>query len=293
MSNLEGVRAAEQGQTRLTYAWWAALAFACSIVPGVVAAQSPAPPQPAGGVQAAGRDEPFAISDNSFLVEEAFNQEAGIFQNIFNAARTGGVWASTFTQEWPVASQAHQLSYTLAWAFDSDSAAMGDVLVNYRFQALSEGPGVPAFSPRVSLVVPTGDASVGSGAPGMQVNLPFSKQTGEVYWHWNAGMTVMPSVEFAGETRSLESPFLAGSGIFRVRRMLHAMVESVLSFDDRPTFSGSERERTVTLSPGVRGGWNLGDRQLVLGFAVPVTWSGGETDRAAFFYCSYELPFAR
>ena len=46
--------------------------------------------------------EPFRITDNSFLVEEAFNQEAGIFQNIFNAARIDGAWASTFTQEWPV-----------------------------------------------------------------------------------------------------------------------------------------------------------------------------------------------
>ena len=31
------------------------------------------------------RAEPFAITDNSFLVEEAFNQEAGIFQNIVGA----------------------------------------------------------------------------------------------------------------------------------------------------------------------------------------------------------------
>ena len=29
--------------------------------------------------------EPFEISDNSFLVEEALNQEPGIFQNIVNS----------------------------------------------------------------------------------------------------------------------------------------------------------------------------------------------------------------
>ena len=40
--------------------------------------------------------------DNSFLVEEAFNQEAGVFQNIFGAARRNGHWGATFTQEWPV-----------------------------------------------------------------------------------------------------------------------------------------------------------------------------------------------
>ena len=59
--------------------------------------------------------EPFAISDNSFLVEEAFNQEAGVFQNIFGMLRTDNAWIPAFTQEWPLGSQKHQFSYTLAW----------------------------------------------------------------------------------------------------------------------------------------------------------------------------------
>jgi hypothetical protein len=36
---------------------------------------------------AQGRVSPFGIYDNSFLVEEAFNQEPGIFQNIFVMSR--------------------------------------------------------------------------------------------------------------------------------------------------------------------------------------------------------------
>ena len=72
-------------------------------------AQSPPPKQ------APESESPFKIEDNSFLVEEAFNQEAGIFQNIFGAARVGGKWATAFTQEWPVVSQTHQLSYTVAF----------------------------------------------------------------------------------------------------------------------------------------------------------------------------------
>jgi hypothetical protein len=44
----------------------------------------------------------FGILDNSFLVEEAFNQEAGIFQNIFAFTRSqDGAWQGAFTQEWP------------------------------------------------------------------------------------------------------------------------------------------------------------------------------------------------
>ena len=246
---------------------------------------------PAGQGQAApAQAAPFEILDNSFLVEEAFNQEAGVFQNIFNGVRTGNTWAASVTQEWPLASQTHQLSYSLSWAGNPGSN-FGDVLINYRYQALMESPGVPAFSPRVSLVLPGGEA--GRDSPGVQFNLPFSKQTSNLYWHWNAGLTLLPSAEFEGESRSLETPFLAGSAIARIRPMLHGMLESVLIFADEPTASGTSRRTAFTLSPGVRGGWNIGDHQAVVGLAVPITWSDDETETAAFFYFSYELPFKR
>jgi DtxR family Mn-dependent transcriptional regulator len=236
-------------------------------------------------------NEPFRITDNSFLVEEAFNQEAGIFQNIFNAARSDGSWAETFTQEWPVVSQKHQLSYTLAWGSEGGDAEFGDTLINYRYQAMLEGPGRPAFSPRVSVILPT--ATGGGDAAGLQFNLPFSKQTGDVYWHWNAGLTWLPSAGHGDEEHSLESPFLAGSAVVRLLPMLHAMLETVLLFDEQANI-GNPRERSFTLSPGVRGGWDIGDQQLVIGAAVPFTWAGDrEHDTAAFVYASYELPFKK
>ena len=237
--------------------------------------------------------QPFGIADNSFLVEEAFNQEAGVFQNIVSAARVEGTWASTFTQEWPIASQTHQLSYTLSWAQGNGSSGLGDTLVNYRYQAMLEGPRHPAFSPRVSIILPTAMEGSGENAAGLQINLPFSKQTGDFYWHWNAGVTWLPSAAFGSETRTLTSPFLAGSAIVRVRRMLHAMLESVVVFSDEPTPDGTKRETSLTLSPGARGGWDIGDRQLIVGIAVPVTWTDGTHDEAAFLYLSYELPFRR
>jgi hypothetical protein len=89
------------------------------------------------------------------------------------------------------------------------------------------------------------------------------------------------------------SPFLAGSSIYRLRPMLHLMLESVVNFDEYPTLDGTARETFFTLSPGVRGGWNIGDQQLIFGAAVPVTWGAGNTDSATFFYVSYERPFKR
>src|SRR5215510_16116014 len=78
-----------------------------------------------GGLPAAGyAQEPavspptkFEITDNSFFVEEAFNQDRGIFQNIFSWARDGsGNWNASFTQEWPAPGVTHQLSYTVPFA---------------------------------------------------------------------------------------------------------------------------------------------------------------------------------
>lgn len=251
-----------------------------------VRAQAPAAPP----------SSPFQIADNSFLVEEAFNQEAGIFQNIFNAMRSGGVWVPTFTQEWPVVSQTHQLSYTLSWLSGHGTTGFGDTLINYRYQAMTEGRRRPAFSPRLSLILPTGSSErgLGAGSSGLQFNLPFSKHTGDLAWHGNAGLTWFNGVD--GVTRpeeevSLTSPFLAGSGIYRLWPMLHLMLESVANFEQYADGDGTSRETFFTLSPGARGGWNLGDHQAIVGFAVPVTWGGGEREAGVFVYFSYELPF--
>jgi DtxR family Mn-dependent transcriptional regulator len=245
---------------------------------------------------------PFEITDNSFLVEEAFNQEPGIFQNISGAFFVNGNWAYSFTQEWPVVSQAHQFSYTLSALDNGIGAGFGDVQLNYRFQALTEGPGRPAFSPRATLILPTGDVPRlrGSGSAGLQVNLPFSKQTGDWYWHWNGGFTWLPRAESLTLERQIDnrvdlmSPFLAGSAIYRVRPMLNLMLESVLRFDELAgEGTQTERETAFVLSPGVRGGWNIGDQQLILGAAVPVTWVDGGAEGGVFLYLSYELPFKK
>jgi DtxR family Mn-dependent transcriptional regulator len=261
------------------------------VLAGSVRAQDRAPAAP--------RSEPFQIMDNSFLVEEAYNQEAGIFQNIFTGARGGGGgWAGAFTQEWPVASQAHQFSYTVSVLDSGSNVGFGDTLINYRYQASVEGPGRPAFSPRVSVILPSGRPrrGLGNGSLGLQFNLPVSKQTGDWHWNWNGGMTWLPSADAEDDpTReeNLLTPFMAGSAIYRVRPMVHVMLESVVGYEESILDEGTGRDTAFTLSPGVRAGWNLGDQQLVLGAALPIVWIDGNTDTGAFLYLSYELPFKR
>jgi hypothetical protein len=215
------------------------------------------------------------ILDNSFLVEESFNQEAGVFQNIFTWTRVGrDTWEGTFTQEWPVPGIRHQLSYTVPFSRSNGASGLNDVMVNYRYQVLEETARRPAFAPRASLIVPTGREAdgLGDGTFGLEINLPASKQFGDIYVHANAGLRWLPDADRHG--------FVAASAIWRTTPMFNLMLEVIDDF-----------EAGVTVSPGFRRAWNVGERQIVIGFAVPVTRSSGTSTAAALSYFSYELPF--
>jgi len=128
---------------------------------------------------------------------------------------------------------------------------------------MKEGKGKPAFAPRVSAVRPTGSSEkgLGNGSFGLQIDLPFSKQTGDWYWHWNAGLTWLDRARATfqrddlviTQVHWLASPFLAGSGIYRLRPMFNLMLEAL-----------AEIGQTTTISPGFRRAWNVGDKQIVV-----------------------------
>ncbi|HEY9044811.1 MAG TPA: hypothetical protein VIN08_02905, partial [Ohtaekwangia sp.] len=66
-----------------------------------------------------------AFEDNSFLLEEAFNQEMGVLQHIFtfywDNIHTSNLNYS-FTQEIPLTNLRHQLSYTLSYSMLKDES---------------------------------------------------------------------------------------------------------------------------------------------------------------------------
>jgi hypothetical protein len=64
-----------------------------------------------------------------------------VFQNIFVISRArSGQWQGSFTQEWPLPSVRHQVSFTLPFSFGGPGT-LGDVGLNYRFQLTEEGAG--------------------------------------------------------------------------------------------------------------------------------------------------------
>jgi len=245
-------------------------------------------------------DEPAPIQDNSFLVEEAYNQEAGVVQHIstFTRARGGG-WLYTFTQEWPAPGQRHQLSYSVPWEHleGGGGSGAGDVAVNYRLQLVGDGAAPVAFAPRLSVLLPTGDEKQGrgSGAVGYQVNLPLSAALGRRFvTHWNAGATWVPGAKgAAGAEADLTSYSFAQSFVWLARPRLNFLLE--LAYAREEEVAG--RGRTTVgdsffLNPGVRWAWDLpNDLQVVPGLAFTLGTGPSAGERAAFFYLSFEHPF--
>ena len=177
-------------------------------------------------------------------------------------------WAFSFTQEWPVFSQRHQFSYTIPSSSIREGGehqdGVGDILLNYRFQALEEGPVVPAFSPRFSLILPSGsrDKGTGNGVVGYQWNLPLSKKIApRLAVHANFGLTYLPKVRVPVDEldrrlspkRSLVSYNIGASGIFAFSSRFHMLLEWIVNFEESLNDAGrKEHPFKAVISPGVR-----------------------------------------
>lgn len=243
-----------------------------------------------------------AIQDNSFLVEEAYNQEAGIVQHILTLEQgvetlrgpDDRAWTLAFTQEWPLFSQRHQLSYTVPYIFQDTGGqsdnGIGDVQLNYRLQALTETDTRPACAPRFSLILPTGDEDedLGNGTVGYQFNLPVSKVTGDSWTaNVNAGLTLLPDVD----GRDLVNFNLGASAIYAVTPTFNCMLELVSNWDEE---TGGARPAAVVVSPGIRYAVNFhSGAQLVVGVAAPIGLTSAADDFGAFLYFSFEHAFLR
>jgi len=238
------------------------------------------------------------IQDNSFLVEEAYNQEPGVVQSFATMRGQGRDRFFAFTQEFPVGGQEHQLSYLLPYAYlrsDGQRArGVGDVLFNYRYQALFESDVTPAFAPRLSLIVPTGRASIGTGngSFGFQGNLPFSKiVTDRITLHANAGLTSL----FDVQDRRPTSFNLGGSIVYAATRDLNILLETVGERIATVNATGKiERQNALTISPGARYAFNFSDTQIVVGVGAPVTFEREKKPAfGAIFYLSVESKFIK
>lgn len=246
---------------------------------------------------------PHAIQDNSFLIEEAYNQEEGVVQHINELQRDWhtGEWLASFTQEYPVGGIRHQLSYSVAYQRAASDAGtlsgLGDLALNYRYQLVGNAESKVAVAPRLTLFLPTGSArkGLGAGATGVQIGLPVSVVLGDDWIvHGNVGGTFTPSARNSrGDKANTEAGYVGGSLIWLGGPGFDVMLEALGSRFQEVTGPGhTQTKSSFFLSPGVRWAYDFrSGLQIVPGIGFPIGLGSSHGQYAVLLYLSFEHPF--
>lgn len=252
-----------------------------------------------GSNAASAKDEARKIQDNSFLIEEAYNQEPGVIHHIqtFQYLTHSKTWGYSFSQEWPAPDQTHQLSYTIPVTHvsdPSDETGIGDVALNYRYQLVSRD--AIALAPRFSLLLPTGDykKGLGSGAVGLQANVPVSAELSDkLVAHLNLGVTLTPgSKEPRGATADTLGLNCGASVIWLASENLNLMLELSWNSTESVRLDGSKtRTDAFLVVPGVRFALNFeSGLQVVPGIGIPIGLGPSRGEIGVLTYLSFEHP---
>lgn len=249
------------------------------------------------------RGYPPGIQDNSFLVEEAYNQDPGVVQHIsqFQQDLRASNFGFLFTQEWPVGGIKNQLSYSvpIVRPDESSGTGLGDVRLNYRYQAVGDGESIFAVAPRFTIILPTGDyrRSRGAGAAGYELWLPASLVLSQkLIAHGNAGLTLTPRARDSnGDRATTRSWTFGGSFIWLAKPLFNVLLEALYQrVEEVAAPLQTDGSNMVTISPGIRWAYNFpSGLQIVPGIAVPFVVAPGHGSRSVFFYLSFEHPFTR
>jgi hypothetical protein len=242
------------------------------------------------------------IQDNSFIVEEAYNQDAGVVQHItnFTVDRDTRAYELDFTQEWPVGSIKHQLSYMLPLVNSGrpdNTSGIGDVNLNYRYQLVGDGDAIVAVAPRFTVSLPTGSwkTGAGNGAAGYELFLPASIVVSDLLvTHLNAGVQYVPSARNQSGDRAGKARYtFGGSEIFRVHPNLNFMLETIWRREDEVVSAGKLKAGdSWTILPGIRGAFNYkSGLQIVPGIGFPFGIGPSRGERGVYLYLSFEHPF--
>lgn len=259
------------------------------------------------------------IEDNSFLIEEAINQEAGVIQHIFTTTYSAGDIVYSYTQELPLRDDSHQLSFGFSYAAlkkpdamtpiaqsNYVSSGMGDFMINYRSMLWDKNDWAIVI-PRLSLIVPTGNARyhLGAGAWGGQFNLAVTKRLSRrLVTHYNAGYTYYSSSDYYRYDKDLNPTLtyekdidiatLGASAVWLVHPKFNMLLEYVSSFQEEILDDASiVCQHNLTVNPGIRMAFDIGKVQVVPGIGVPFTFENGQYSAAgAFVYLSIEPCYA-
>jgi hypothetical protein len=153
-----------------------------------------------------------------------------------------------------------------------------------------------AFSPRFSLIFPTGnwEKGFGNGVVGYQLSLPFSYLLStKIATHYNLGVTFTPDVKKADGSKFNQTIYNYGlSIILLLKKNFNFMFEVA----GNRTFIKSASTNTIItnslfINPGIRLAINFrSGLQIVPGIAVPIGIGPSNGASGIYAYLSFEHP---
>jgi hypothetical protein len=232
------------------------------------------------------------VSDNSFLIEEAYNQEPGVVQHIHLAqfSTEGDGIICSFTQEWPLAGMKHQVSYTIPYSL-SPNTELQDIQINYRYQVLSSKK--VSVAPRLTVQLPTA-ASVQNR--GIIFNLPASFiLSKKAVMHLNGGAgQLWSSLTDENNKRIMTSAYnLGGNIVYHFSTVFDALTEVVHnSFVQKSSGGVSVQSFQLLLNPGLRYAFNFNSGMQIVPGASYLMDLTNEVNYMLFYF-SVEHPFKK
>lgn len=241
------------------------------------------------------------IEDNSFLLEEAYNQEWGVYQFIqkYQSSDKYKLYDYVFENDIPVTDKTHQFTYAIPYqkADANEKSGVGDVGLNWRIQPYNKN-GV-MLAERFGIVLPTGkvDTGAGNGVFGFEFMQAATININDRWSnHWNIGFRTMPNAKSAGidKKRTLTNATAGSSLIFVVNDSFDLMFEGLLDSGQSVDADGVKTSSTtLTINPGFRFAIDLDwkETQIVPGISFPTEILNSPSEHAVLVYFSIEPKF--
>lgn len=208
------------------------------------------------------------LTDNSFFLEEAFNQTIDTvqFSQDYNSLNN----EFTATGEIPLKSEEHQFSYTVG-----QGRAINPTL-SYRYQSVNVPNALLAH--RFGVVVPIEDERYGFEYKQALTLILNDKWMN----HWNLGLFHYPRFKH----RTYNSYNAGTSFVYYAKENLNLVFESYLESDEN-------YETGLIINPGLRAALNLEwqETQIVPGISFPISFNQETINAGVFLYLSIEPKF--
>jgi Putative MetA-pathway of phenol degradation len=239
------------------------------------------------------------LQSNGLLVETAYHQEAGELQHTFAMSRTNRRnWASVFTEEIPLGSGKHQLSFSLPAQLVRNDAesfrGIGDAKFEYSYFLYGNNSSKVTFAPGFGVSLPTGNyrKELGAGASGVSAKLPVSVMLGK---RFAANSTFEMSYTRRAKNAEGEKANLVGyefgqSFVWFAKPKLNLLVEAV--WERSPEVIGDnlkKYERELYVSPGVRWAHTFKNGLMIIpSIGVPIGVGASRGTHGIFFSIGFE-----